>query len=278
MSDLIIGHGNPWWLSPNVWAVPTSSPDEPSPGEISPVVNNQYFLVANVTNTSPDDVLNAAVYFWWANPSLGILTTANANYVGKSSVSVAGNTSNTSLELSPWTPSYVNNGHECLIAAVVEDGGAPPTVLDGDNDPTVAQHNLGVVEITGQMKGFFSFPFQVCNPSRLEQRFTIHVERAPIELAAPFLPSRRESREAEHVPRLGFVSELCPDPRSIERAKNVLEDVRLASFTCTGFTLVGVLDHGEALIHVTQRLGERTVGGLSVLALSTTKEREHGRS
>jgi hypothetical protein len=294
MSSLVIDHGNPWWLSPNVWAVPTSDPNEPSPGETSPVVNNQYFLVANVRNTSSSDVLNAEVYFWWANPSLGILTTANANLVGTSSVSVAGNSSNTSLELAPWTPSFVNNGHECLIAAVVEGGGAPPTILDGNNDPTVAQHNLGVINIAGHMMGRFSYAFQVCNPSRIEQRFTIHAERAPIEQAGPFLASLRETRggavkgtrkgaeksvshgAAEGALTLGFVQAPCPQPPDYDHAQPVLDDVRLAPFACTGFTLVGVLEKGEGLIHVSQRIGDRIIGGLSVLVLAE-KENEHER-
>jgi len=291
MSNLVIDHGNPWWLSPNVWAVPTSNPNEPSPGEISPVVNSQYFLVANVRNTSSSDVLNAEVYFWWANPSLGILTTANANLVGKSQVSVVGNGSNTSLELSAWTPTFVNNGHECLIAAVVEGGGPPPTVLDGANDPTVAQHNLGVVNIVGQMEGRFSYPFQVCNPFRIEQRFTIHAERAPIEQVAPFLASLRDapsgvvkgaakgaekrvsSETEQDALKLGFVNEVSLHPRDFHHAKPLLEDVRLSPFACTGFTLVGVLEKSEDLIHVTQRIGNRIVGGLSVLVLL---EKEHG--
>ena len=290
MSNLVIDHGNPWWLSPNVWAVPTSNPNEPSPGEISPVVNTQYFLVANVRNTSSSDVLNAEVYFWWANPSLGILTTTNANFVGQSSVSVVGNGSNTSLELSAWTPSFVNNGHECLIAAVVEGGGPPPAVLDGANDPTVAQHNLGVVNLSGHMEGRFHYAFQVCNPSRIEQRFTIHAERAPIEQAAPFLAPHRDvhnsavkgaakgteksgSRGTMHGARnLGFVQEVCPHPRDFDHAKPVLEDVRLSPFACTGFALVGVLEKGDDLIHVTQKIGDRIVGGLSILILS---EKEH---
>ena len=54
MSNLVIG--NPWRLSPNVWAVLTSNPNEPSPGEIAPIVNSQYFLVANVRNTSTNDI------------------------------------------------------------------------------------------------------------------------------------------------------------------------------------------------------------------------------
>jgi hypothetical protein len=293
MSSLVIDHGNPWWLSPNVWAVPTSNPNEPSPGEVSPVVNSHYFLVANVRNTSAAEVLNATVYFWWADPSFGVITTANAHPVGTSSVTVLGNASNTSLELSAWTPSFVNNGHECLIAAVVEAGGSVPTVLDGANDPTVAQHNLGVVNLGMHKEGRFSYPFQICNPFRVQRRFTVHAERAPLEHAAPFLaslrdearasrkgatPARKESggENGAHVGKLGFVHMPCPDPRDFDHARPVLEDILLESHACTGFTLVGAVEKGDALIHVTQRLGEQIVGGLSILVLAE-REDSHER-
>lgn len=101
--------------------------------------------------------------------------------------------------------------------------------------------------------GHFSYPFQVCNPSRIEQRFTIYAEKAPVELATPFLPSLRErtdkasKRAEERVLKLGFVDEVCPPPHSIDHAKPVLEDVRLPPLARTGFTLVGVLEMGEAL-------------------------------
>jgi hypothetical protein len=281
MSSLVIDHGNPWWLSPNVWAVPTSNPNEPSPGEISPVVNSQYFLVANIRNTSSAEVLNAAVYFWWANPSLGIITSANANLVGTSSVSVPGSASNTSLELSPWTPSFVNNGHECLIAAVVEGGGPPPMVLDGANDPTVAQHNLGVVNLP-MHRGHFSYPFQICNPFRAHRSFTVHAERAPIDHAAAFLRSRRDAIQVStgdgEVAKLGFVQAPCPQPSDFEHARPVLEEVRLEPYSCTGFTLVGIVEKGDALIHLTQRLGDKIVGGLSILVLTGRKDSHERRS
>lgn len=288
MSNLVIDHGNPAWLSPNVWAVPTSNPNEPSPGVVSPFVDNKYYLVANVRNTSTFDVLNAAVYFWWATPSTAILTSANAHFIGTSSVSVVGGGSNTALTLKTWTPSYT--GHECLVAAVVEGGGPPPTILDAAKDPTVACHNLWVHEIIhqphsgGQRMDHFSCPIQICNQSRIEQRFTIHAERAPIEIAAPFLHSihKKTKQPSEHIGKgtlkLGFVREVCPNPSSIDYAKHVLEDVKLAPFSCTGVTLVGVLEGGDqALIHVTQRLEERVVGGLSVLILSN-REQRHDRS
>jgi hypothetical protein len=285
MSSLVIDHGNPWWLSPNVWAVPTSNPNEPSPGEVSPVVNDHYYLVANVRNTSGADVLNATVYFFWADPSLGVITTANAHAVGMSSVSVPASASNTSLELQPWTPSFVNNGHECLIAAVVEGGGPPPMVLDGANDPTVAQRNLGVVKLGMHREGRFSYPFQVCNPFRGRRRFTVHAERAPIDQAAPFLASLRgasqastKGENASHLRELGFVQVPCPDPRDVEHARPVLEDIHLEPYACTGFTLVGAVEKGDALIHVTQRLGEKIVGGLSILVLREREDSHERRS
>jgi hypothetical protein len=76
--------------------------------------------------------------------------------------------------------------------------------------------------------------------------------------------------------KLGFVQAACPHPRDYDHAKPVLDDVRLAPFACTGFTLVGVLEKGEGLIHVSQRIGDRIVGGLSVLVL-TEKENGHER-
>ena len=46
MSDLVIDHGDPWWLGPNVWAVPFSNPNEPSPGGPSPEAGKQCCLKA----------------------------------------------------------------------------------------------------------------------------------------------------------------------------------------------------------------------------------------
>jgi len=268
MAGLVIDHGNPWWLSPNVWVVPVANPGEGPPGELAPVVNQQYYAVANVRNTTDADILNATVYFWWANPSLGILTSANATQIGTSSVSVNAGQTNSTLELAPWTPSFVNNGHECIIAAVVTGGGPPPAVLDGANDPTVAQHNLGVV-LAGQ-QGRFHYPFQVCNPSRVEQTFVIQAREAPVEEAKPFFKTQhaRDGKLGKH----GFLRTSCPDPEEYGHAKPVLDGIRLAPFSCTGFTLVGTVEGGPVLVHVTQLAGDQIIGGLSVLAAPEGKE------
>ncbi len=61
---------------------------------------------------------------------------------------------------------------------------------------------------------------------------------------------------------------VAPLPAAYDTAHPVLEGVRLAPLTCTGFSLVGVLQEGMSLIHVTQTFEGRIVGGLSVLVLA----------
>ena len=273
MSDLVIDHGDPWWLSPNVWAVSASNPNEPSPGEVNPVVNEPYYVSANVRNTGPANIQNATVYFYWANPSLGIITTVNAVPIGTSSVSLnTGQTANT-LSLGTWTPVFANGGHECIIAAVVEEsGGMPPTVLDGNKDPAVAQHNLGVVKIGPHMRGHFHYPFQVCNAGRVEQSFLVAARQAPLSEIKVFLKSllgkSELPKEQAEIEGVGFLTSVCPDRSEYKTANPVLERIKLAPFSCTGFTLVGTLRAGTGLIHVTQTIDEQIVGGLSVVILT----------
>lgn len=272
MGNLVIDHGDPWWLSPNVWVVPTDNTTEASPGVLHPVVGQQYYATANVRNSGSQDVQDALVYFWWANPSLGIATLVNAHPIGTSRVSVnAGQTANT-LSLEAWSPEFQNDGHECIIAAVVEDGGPPPGVLDGSADPTVAQRNLGVVETGPHLSGRFHYTFQVCNPSRMERSFTVTAHVAPLSEARQYLrPLQVHSKAIDKpgaVEHLGFLSSPCPDPSEFGAARPNLENVKLAPMSCTGYSLVGTLTGDAALIHVTQTIHGAIVGGLSVLVLA----------
>lgn len=94
------------------------------------------------------------------------------------------------------------------------------------------------------------------------------------------MPARKESggENAAQVGKLGFVHMPCPHPRDFDHARPVLEDILLESHACTGFTLVGVVEKGDALIHVTQRLGEQIVGGLSILVLAEREDSHERRS
>ena len=213
MSGLVIDHGNPWYLSPNVWAVPTKAPDNPSPGELSPTVGNTYYLKATVRNTETFPISNAQVNLYWADPSLTI-TRSNAHLVGSSSVSVdAGKTADV-LCLSPWTPSYV--GHECLVAEVTQGSFSPTGILDAENDPHVAQRNLSVIMTSGTS---FRFPFEVWNAERHEQVFTISAQQASseqLESVVRLFGRHLDISAGGITHELGFVASPCPDMHGLK--------------------------------------------------------------
>jgi hypothetical protein len=282
MGGLVIGQGNPWWLSPNVWVVPVvqgSNLPDPFPGVIHPVVGQQYNLVAKFSNTSEENFPDASVFFYWANPSLSI-DTDHAHLIGSWSGGVDSSPNppdpgpaNIVWETPAWTPNFENNGHECIIAAVVEDGLIPSGPLNGDNyPPTIAQRNLGVVQPSGHNKGRFQYTFEVCNPARVERSFTVAAEAArPAEAARILKSLGREARPGEKPgspEHLGVVRTRSPGSSDLDAAHPVLEGVRLAPLSCAGFSLVGTLTEGMSLIHVTQIFEGRIVGGLSVLALA----------
>lgn len=271
MSGLVIDHGNPWYLSPNVWAVPTNTPDEPSPGELSPKTGQPYYLKANVRNTETYRIDNATVILYWANPATTI-TRNTATRVGYAFVGIDGGQTAEALCLTPWIPSYINQGHECLVAEVVQ--GPPPTSgpLDGQNDPSVAQHNLTVVMTSGKS---FHFPFGVCNAERKEQVFTVRAQEATAEQFEAVV--RLFGSHLGHLTRgiirgLGFVESPCPDMHDLQGAVPQITQLKLGSYGCTGYSVVGELASGAALVLVTQTMENRQVGGLGVLILNKEEE------
>jgi hypothetical protein len=282
VSDLVIDHGNPWWLSPDVWVVPAANPNEASPGAQSPVAGQQYLATANVHSQAATGVQYGTVYYFWADPSLSI-TTANANAIGSSQVSVNAGQAQITQCANPWIPTLLPNGsgHECLVAAVVENTGPgqvgpPPANLDGNNDPTVGQHNLGVVTMSPHMQGQFIYPFQIFNGERVERAFEILAERAPLEQARPFLRGLPGGegilKEPGKLGRFGIVTKPRPSPEECERLEPSVPKLKLGSHEKAWFSVVGTVEGGAALIHVTQRLDGRVIGGLSVLVLPETKK------
>ena len=77
------------------------------------------------------------------------------------------------------------------------------------------------------------------------------------------------------VGRLGFVRPPCPDPREVEGAVKVIEGLKLGPRGRAGFTLIGEVEGGAALVHVTQEADGREVGGLAVLVLPAADDRQH---
>lgn len=271
MSGLVIDHGDPWWLSPNVWAVPVSNPDEPSPGELSVKTNQQYYLKAQVRNTETFRINNAQVNLYWANPALAI-TRGNAHLVGNAFVSVDGGQVAEVLCLSPWVPVFVNEGHECLVAEVAVGTPSPADVLDGQNNPRVAQRNLSVILIQGTS---FHFAFEVCNLGRKEQVFAVNAQQADheqLEAVVRLFGHDLKIPTKGSIQKLGFVESPCPDADALTRAVPQIEHLKLGPSECSGYSVVGELEGGAALVHVIQKREDRAVGGLSVIILHREEE------
>jgi len=256
---LFIDDGDPWWLSPNVWAVDAASPGDPSPGVVAPEVGSQYLLKATVRNDASAEVENARVDFFWANPSIGI-TRASASAIGSAFVTVGGNSTAEALCLVTWVPSFVNGGHVCIVAAVVPPGMTPGNALDAASDPSIAQRNFDLVVAAGNR---FSIPFDICNPSAETAAIEISVE--PIKhdaLRALGVKERFESLDAVRV--LGFTGQRCPDGDGW-RAEAREPLVKLEAMACTGLTLVGEVGAAAAAFSIVGRSRERVIGGITVL-------------
>ena len=267
MSVLLeIRDGNPWYLSTDVWVVPGDDPNGP-PG--IPIAGANAYLWARVQNNGTDRVQNATVRFYWANPSVGFDRTT-ANLIGSAFVSLNAGQGSEVLCLVPWVPVIVNDGHECVLAEAFHPVDPLPASPDFNvpTDRHVAQRNLSVVVA---LRAMIRFSFEIHNPRRIPQAFTIRARQGELREIEALLktigPKFRLPKEGR-LNQLGFVTELCPGENSLGYAKPVLEQVKVGGNSRVGATLVGKISSGAALIHVTQELNDKPIGGLSVLAIS----------
>jgi hypothetical protein len=267
--ELEIRDGDPWWMSPDLWVVPGSDP-EGTAG--SPVAGETNYVWAEVRNNGSSSVTDATVRFYWADPSVGFDRTT-AHLIGTAYVSLAPSEAAEVLCLTPWIPTVVNDGHECILAEIFHASDPLPAtaVFDVPTDRHVAQKNLSVVEALDPM-GFFALPFVVENNQRLSRDFRLIVRQGPVaslkrvarRLSLPDLGGEGKATEVR------ITSERCPTPRSGGGAPGGEHALQLGGHRKVGRTLSGQVSHGPVLLHVEQREGDRPVGGLSVLVLPRT--------
>lgn len=267
MSGLVIDDGNPWYLSPNIWVVSIHRPNDPGPGELSPIAGKQYYVKANVRNTERYRIEDAQVNFYWTNPSLSI-NRQNVHEIGVAFASVDAGATVEALCLVPWTPMFVNQGHECLITEVFK-GNLPSGTLDPQNEPQVAQRNISVVQaFSAPVRGFFYFTFEVCNPARRTPAFTINARQAnqdQLEAVIKQFAPKMQPLKLGAIRDLGFVPSPSPNEHVLKDAAPQVGPLKLAENECTGYSLIGTLEGEVALVHVTQTIDDRVVGGLGVL-------------
>jgi hypothetical protein len=172
-------------------------------------------------------------------------------------------------------PSFVNEGHECVLAETFcpADPLPPGPDFNASTDRHVGQHNLSVV-MAGMM-GRFHFGFEVHNPTRKEQLVTVNMEMGKVEqlrkVALRLGKDFRIPNRFDEIQELGLVSSACPNEEEIKHAQPKIEGLKLPAYGVTGYSLVGRLKGDAALIHVEQRVGQRATGGLSVLVLKGGK-------
>jgi len=271
--QLEVSDGSPWWLSDDIWTVP-SAPDG-LPG--TPVVGQPCYLWARVQNDGATRVENAQVRFYWANPSVGFDRTT-ATLVGSSNVTLDPSTSSDVLCLAPWVPTFVNNGHECVLAEAFHQQLDPLPATNAFDVPTdrhVAQRNLDVIVAIGK----FHLAFEVHNPNRIEAQFRLvtrkgdHKEFLRATKRYPHLYKILQQHQPGVVHEPGFVQGPCPDLEAGWEGRKDKEEVKLWPAQRTGLSVVGKLEGAYALLHVEQQAiyqgRKATVGGLSLLVINT---------
>jgi hypothetical protein len=273
--ELEITDGSPWWLSPDIWTVPGDDPDG-APG--MPIVGEQCFLYARVTNNGTEGVQNATVRFYWANPSVGF-DRNTANHIGDANVSLDVGETQDVLCLVPWMPTFVNGGHECVLAEAFHSSDPLPASPDFNvpTDRHVAQRNLSVLMMMQSQKTF-SLSFQVCNTWRTERAFQISTQPGRVEELKALLPriNRTLAKTASNgkLAHVGFVDKPCPDEEERRHTKPTVERMVVKPGTCKGLSVVGELEGEAALLHVVQTADGKEVGGLSILVVRGNSARK----
>ncbi|HEY9597010.1 MAG TPA: hypothetical protein V6D33_05020, partial [Cyanophyceae cyanobacterium] len=213
---LEIKDGNPnWYLSPDIWTVPT----DPEGAMGLPVVGKPCYLWARVHNKGEERAENATVRFYWANPAVGI-DRNTANLVGTAAVTLDGGQTSDVLCLSPWIPTFVNQGHECVLAEVFQASRDPlpnTPVFNVPTDRHVAQRNLSVLMTSG---GRFHFAFEVHNTVRKARNFTVNFKEGKLAELEPLVPllgrGFKLPQERGQIQKPGFVRSSCPGNQDLE--------------------------------------------------------------
>lgn len=272
--ELHIDDGNPWYLSPDIWTVPGNPNGNPG----IPVLNQPAYVWARVHNRGNTPVTNATVVYYWANPST-LITRKTATRIGSSNVSLAAGDVKEVLCLTPWLPTWVNDGHLCLIAETFAPADSLPPHNEDDpivpvDDRHVAQLNLNIALALRQTR-WIVHPFATANAARLHtETITLRAYRAPVELLASvsaYLGLERLPEELDDVDQIALQPYRCGEEISDEGRPDI--QVQLKPGEQKSMALIVKLPperrpHAGALFLVEQIIREQIVGGLGVLVLS----------
>jgi len=157
--------GTPFWACPDL----TIAPADPW-GRVS--AGDEVTVSVTVQNLGYAPATGVRARFWWADPSAG-LSPQLATVIGSSDrVSIAAGLAETLLCTTPWTPQFVNGGHECLIAEVSSMSDPLTHTFRADLDRHVGQRNVTVLAPEGDPQGMM---LTLTNPFWEEAQTTLHL-------------------------------------------------------------------------------------------------------
>jgi hypothetical protein len=144
----------PFWESPDIFILGGVSPSlapplPPKLGDIA-VADKPNTIYAHVWNFGKAAANEVLVEFYWCNPALGI--SANSmSLIAQTAMSLGAKGSGRSHAVikcpEPWSPTFVNGGHECLLVRVWDNPadlpGEPP--FDASINRHIAQRNIHVI-------------------------------------------------------------------------------------------------------------------------------------
>ena len=278
--ELSIDDGNPWYMSPDIWVVPGNDPGG-SPG--TPIVGVPGYVWARVHNRGTTPVTNATVRYFWANPST-VITPNTATAIGTSFVSLLAGETKEVLCLTQWTPVWVNDGHECLIAQAFHSSDALPPggandPFDPPNDRHTAQRNINLV--MALRSNLVVQCFAAANTARFHaDELTVVARRVPIETLGNLgktLGLRRLPREMDEITEFGLQQHRCGE--QIDRVGDPKIELRLKPGQQVSLAFAIRLNDNSApdtgaLFLVEQFVREKLVGGIGVLAVGGRRDDE----
>lgn len=265
--ELEIRDGSPhWYLSPDIWIV--QDPNDTI--ESMPVAGTPCYLKARVRNNGSNDVANATVNFYWANPAIGV-NRNTANLIGQSFVSLSRGSEEDVLCLTPWVPEFLNDGHECVIAEAFHPNDPLPAATDFNvpTDRHVAQRNLSVLLA---MHSMFHMNFEMHNGSRKEQKFTVKVQQIKIESIFeqfPALEKQLHGKKEGKLKAAEFTNTQCPPPdKKFGKLEESKEEFTLAGFGKKQMALSGQIAGDFIFVIITQYAEKIQTGGLGILIIN----------
>jgi hypothetical protein len=160
-------NGTVFWASPDI-TVETHGPSGATLWGTA-VAGRDNFVHVTIFNLGKAPSIPTRVDFYWGDPSLG-LGPGKMTYIGTEWVVLEPHRGTRVRCSAPWIPTFLNNGHECLmvqcVGPVLEDvPGAfiePPFPLQPQLDRHVGQRNIAV--LPSKVATMLSFGVNVYNP------------------------------------------------------------------------------------------------------------------